>query len=96
MLRSVSTFLYGGRQPGRAPAPRQGSEVFQLRFDNDYTIGLLGGPRRDRFLSYGVNLDRFRRGVWYRLPRRASTGLRVATVALEPRTLTRAAVNRSR
>ena len=52
--------------------------------------------RRYRFLSYGVYLERFRRGQWYRLPPRAALELRTLSKGLQPLRLTRAAIAKSR
>ena len=73
---ALGRFIYLGRPPARVPAPRLGSPAYQLRFDNDYVVGIVSGPRLDRFLSYGVYLERFRRGRWYRLAPRAAAEVR--------------------
>jgi hypothetical protein len=52
--------------------------------------------RLDRFLSYGVHLDRFARNRWYAMPRPLSQELRRLTVSLRPLRLDRAALAKSR
>jgi len=56
----------------------------------------LGAAYLDRFLSYGVVLERFRRGSWYRVPPAAARGLRILSAGLRPFRLTPAAVGKSR
>ena len=59
-------------------------------------VGIVSGPRLIRFLGYGVYLERFRRGTWYRLSPRAAAEVRARAASLRPAVLTRAAVARSR
>jgi hypothetical protein len=73
-----------------------GAPAFQLRYDNGYVTGIVASPRLDRFLSYGVYLERFHRGTWYRLPPRAASELRRLTADLRPLRVTAAAVRKSR
>jgi hypothetical protein len=54
--------------------------------------GVVAATGLNRFLSYGVNLDQFRYGVWYRTPASAVAGLRRLTVGLTPLRLTDAAL----
>lgn len=96
LLRSFSAFLYDGRRPQAAVAPALGSEAYALRFPEGYVVGLVAGALRDRFLSYGVNLGRFLRGRWHRLPGETARRLRLVVSSLEPRMLTRGAIRRSR
>lgn len=96
VLPAFGSFLYSGRRPAAASKPRLGEPVFELRFDNGYVTGIVGTAKLDRFLSYGVNLNRFRRGTWYRLPTRAARELRRLTERLEPLRLTPARARRSR
>jgi hypothetical protein len=70
--------------------------LLQLRFTNGYVTGVVAGRRLDRFLSYGVNLDRFFGGTWYRVPRAAAAALRRLAAGLPPLRLTPAAFARSR
>ena len=94
--RARGAFVYTGRQPAVAVRPALGAPTFQLRYDNGYVAGIVAGVRRDRFLSYGVYLERFRRGTWYRLSPAAARELRLVTTVLRPRPLTVAALRRSR
>jgi hypothetical protein len=50
----------------------------------------------DRFLSYGVHLERFARNRWYAVPRQLRHELRRLTVGLRPLRVTRAALAKSR
>jgi len=85
--RAFSTLLWGDGAVPRAPTPRVGSPVFQLRF-RDGPAGAIITETAIRVA--GLNCGRFQRGKWYRLPR----ALRGLTAGLEPRRL-RAAVPRS-
>jgi hypothetical protein len=85
--RAFSALLWGEGRVARAPKPRVGSPVFQLRF-RDGPAGAIVTATAIRV--HGLNCGRFRRGVWYRLPVR----LRALTAGLEPRRLT-ASVPRS-
>jgi hypothetical protein len=76
--------------------PRMGAAYFQLKFRNDYVTGIVATRRLDRFLSYGVHLERFKRGVWYRVPARSALELRRLTAGLAPFRLSAAAVAKSR
>ena len=62
VLDQLSAFYYGSSPPARTRAPRPGVPFFQLRFPNGYVTGIVSTSRLDRFLSYGVNLEQFRRG----------------------------------
>jgi hypothetical protein len=100
MHRSVvpllGAFYYSGPQPGRAPRVRLGAPAFQLRFANGYVTGIVASTQLDRFLSYGVYLGRFRRGVWYRVPARLAAELQKLTAELEPLRVTPRLLSRSR
>jgi hypothetical protein len=73
-----------------------GSPTFYLRFRNGYITGIVAGAGFDRFLSYGVNEDRFVAGTWYRLPDAAAAALkRLAAPRLKPIRLVRNLVDRS-
>ena len=63
-----------------------------MKFSNGYVTGIVAAAQLDRFLSYGVNLDQFQRGRWYRVPSAAALELRRLTAGLKPRRLTVAAV----
>lgn len=78
--RGFSDLLWGDRPVARAPTPRVGSPVFQLRF-KDGPVGAIITATSIRVA--GLNCGRFQRGKWYRLPRR----LRGLTRGLEPRRL---------
>jgi hypothetical protein len=85
VLNALSAFYYDSAlTPARISAPRLGVPFFRLEFANGYVTGIIVGRLLARFLSYGVNLDQFRAGVWYRLPARAVAGLRALTVGLIP------------
>lgn len=93
VLSVLSSFYYDtAKPPARTDAPRLGAPFFRLEFSNGYVTGIVAGTRLDRFLSYGVNLDQFRKAAWYRVPTRAAAGLRSLTVALTPFRLTGAAL----
>jgi hypothetical protein len=70
--------------------------VRTLRFSNGYVTGIVATRRLDRFLSYGVHLERFGRNSWYAVPPRLSAELRRLTAGLRPLRVTRAALARSR
>jgi hypothetical protein len=95
-LDMLSSFIYVGVQPRRAQAPRLGVPYLELRFRNGYVPGIVATANLDRFLSYGVYLERFRRGIWYAIPRRTAHALREVAGRLFPLTLTRTAVQKSR
>jgi hypothetical protein len=89
VLDALSAFYYdSATPPARVSAPRLGVPFFRLEFSNGYVTGIIADPQLDRFLSYGVNLDQFRAGVWYRAPTRAVAGLRQLTIGLAPLRLT--------
>jgi len=94
---ALGAFYYTDpRPPARAGRPPLGAPAFELRFDNGYVTGIVASSSLDRFLSYGVNLGRFRAGHWYRVPRTAARQLRRLTEGLAPMLVTRAALARSR
>lgn len=95
-LDQLSSFVYTGRPPRTAPAPRLGVPYYRLRFSNGYTAGIVATTRLDRWLSYGVYLERFERAQWYRVPPRTARALRALTSDLKPLRPTRDAVRRSR
>ena len=95
-LDLIARFVYLGPQPASVRSARVGVPYYELRFRNGYVPGIVATANLDRFLSYGVCLERFRRGTWYRVPARAARVLRSLTAPLRPLTLTRAAVLRSR
>jgi hypothetical protein len=95
--KHLGAFYYGVKAPTGIAAPRRGAPYFELRFaGNDYVTGIVASARLGRFLSYGVNLNQFRRGQWYRVPARAARELRTLTHGLEPFRLSARAIARSR
>jgi hypothetical protein len=78
-----SALLWGDRPVRPAATPPVGSPVFQLRFPNG-PLGAIVSPTAIRV--HGLYCGRFRRGVWYRLPR----SVRGVTAGLEPIPLWRA------
>ena len=95
-LKALSRLYYTGPQPAVVARPSWGAAAFELRFKNGYVTGVVGGAKLDRFLSFGVHLERFRSGAWYRVPPRAASELRRLTEPLGPLRVTRALVRRSR
>jgi hypothetical protein len=96
VLPLLGSFYYGGPQPKAVARPRLRSPYFELRFRNGYVTGLAATAKLDRFLSYGVYIERFRRGTWYRLPTPLAREFRELSAKLTPYRLTRAAVAKSR
>jgi hypothetical protein len=97
VLTLLGGFYYTGQESSAAaPAPRLGARAFELRFSNGYATGMVATRKLDRFLSFGVNLGRFTRGQWYRLPTGAPRELRKIAAALEPLRVTRRSLARSR
>lgn len=80
--RAFGELLWGDRPVARAPMPRVGSPVFQLRFVDGPAGAIINATA---IRVHGLNCGRFQRGKWYRLPAR----LRGLTSGLEPRRLTR-------
>jgi hypothetical protein len=95
-LDALSDLYYGAKPPTIAGAPRLGAPMLRLKFDNGYVTGIVASAALDRFLSYGVNLGRLHRGIWYRVPTVAAAELRALAVRLRPLRLTHAAIARSR
>jgi hypothetical protein len=89
-------FYYAGSPLVRTRRPVLGTRFYELRFRNGYVTGIVAGQRLGRFLSHGVNLDRFKRGQWYAVPPRVSAELLRLTVGMRAYHLTRAALVRSR
>ena len=97
VLPLLSSFYYvAAHDPRVAPRVRLGAPAFELRFTNGYVTGIAASTRLDRFLSYGVNTTRFRRGVWYRMPARLALELRKLTAGMKPLRVTQSALARSR
>jgi hypothetical protein len=95
VLPLLGSFYYSGPKPETVAAPRFGSRAFELRFRNGYATGIVAGPNLDRFLSYGVHLERFRARVWYRIPPLLVAELRRLATGLEPLRVTPAVLARS-
>jgi hypothetical protein len=96
VLPQLGTFYYSGRPLARIRRPVPGAPYYELRFRNGYVTGIIATQRLDRFLSYGVHLERFARGTWYAVPRQLSHELRQRTANLRPLHVTRAALEKSR
>ena len=97
VLPLLGRFYYSDvHDPRVTSRPRRGAPAFELRFKNGYVTGIVASARLDRFLSYGVNLGRFHRGVWYRLPTRLASELTKLTAGMKPLRVTQAALARSR
>ena len=92
----LGPFYYSGPAPARIGRPALRAPYYELRFRNGYATGVVVTGRLDRFLSYGVHLERFASGTWYVVPRQLSHELRRLTATLRPLRLTRAALDRSR
>jgi hypothetical protein len=95
VLNALGSFYYGVKQPAGARSSRLGAPYLRLRFRNGYVTGIVATGRLDRFLSYGVNLNQFSRGKWYRVPARAASQLRELAAGLKPLRLTLAALSKS-
>lgn len=96
LTKELSSFVYAGPQPRTAAAVRVGEPAFELRFRDGYVAGILATGRLDRWLSYGVYLERFSRGRWYIVPRKTAAALQRLAAPLKPLRLTPAAIARSR
>ena len=96
VLPQLVSFYYAGPPPAHLRRPALGAGYYELRFRNDYVTGIVATGRLDRFLSYGVHLERFGATTWYAMPRSLSAELRRLTVGLPPSRLTRAALAQSR
>ena len=96
VLPQLGRFYYSGGPLARVTRPPLGTPYFQLRFDNGYVTGIVATRELDRFLSYGVHLERFARDAWYAVPRALAAELRRLTAGLRPLRVTRAALAKSR
>jgi hypothetical protein len=94
-LAAFSSFYYHPGHPSRTARPPLRAPYFELRFPNGYVTGIVATRRFNRFLSYGVNEDRFAGGTWYRVPARAASAIRATRRLLDPMPLTHAAISRS-
>lgn len=94
VLSGLAAFYYDpAKRPAKTRAPTLGTPFVGLEFSNGYVTGIVAGRSSSKFLSYGVNLDQFREGVWYRVPARAAAELRGLAAALTPLRLTDAALS---
>ena len=78
--RAFSSLLWGDRPVSRAPTPRVGSPIFQLRFENGPAGAVISATA---IRVHGLRCGRFERGRWYRLP----TALRGVARGLKPKQL---------
>jgi len=85
----LGPFYYSGPPLARLRAPALGARYFELRFPNGYVTGIVATRQLDRFLSYGVHLERFAADTWYAVPRRLSAELRRLTAGMRPLRVTR-------
>ena len=97
VLPLLGRFYYSDpHDPRVAPRARLGAPAFELRFRNGYATGVAATAKLNRFLSYGVNTDRFHRGVWYRIPARLAAELGTLTAGMKPLRVTQTALAKSR
>jgi hypothetical protein len=96
VLPFLGSFYYSGPAPAHLRAPALGAPYYELRFRNNYVTGIVATRQLDRFLSYGVHLERFRVDQWYAVARRLSAELQRLTTGLRPLRVTQAALARSR
>jgi hypothetical protein len=95
VLPLLGSFYYGSAPLTRVRRPALGTPYYELRFRNGYVTGIVATRRLDRFLSYGVNGDRFVRNRWYALPSPLASEFRRLTVDLRAFRLTRTALAKS-
>ena len=95
-ITALGHFYYSSGEAPRARAVPLGARAYELKFRNAYTTGIVAGARLDRFLSYGVHLERFFRGRWYQVPEQVAAELRRLAAGLKPLRLTPARLARSR
>jgi hypothetical protein len=96
VLPGLGSFYYSGPPPAHVRRPPLGSAYYELRFRNGYVTGIVATRQLDRFLSYGVHLERFARDQWYAVPRRLSAEFRRLVDGLRPLRVTRSALAKSR
>ena len=96
VLPLLGSFYYSGPPPADARQPSLGAPYYELRFRNGYATGIVATRGLDRFLSYGVHLERFAADRWYAVPRPLGRELRRLTAGLRPLNVTRAALAKSR
>ena len=95
VLPLLGSFYYSGPAPAQLRAPALGTPYYQLRFRNNYVTGIVATRHLDRFLSYGVHLERFDANIWYAVPRRLSAELQRLTVGMRPLRISQAALAKS-
>jgi hypothetical protein len=95
-ITALGHFYYSSGEAPRAHSVRLGAPAYELKFRNGYTTGIVAGVRLDRFLSYGVHLERFLRDRWYQVPEKVAAELRRLAVGLTPLRVTPARIARSR
>jgi hypothetical protein len=95
VLPLLGSFYYSGPAPAQLRAPALGTPYYQLRFRNNYVTGIVATRHLDRFLSYGVHLERFDANIWYAVPRRLSAELQRLTVGMRPLRVSQAALTKS-
>jgi len=96
VVKALGRFYYSAGHPPRAGAVPLGAPAYQLRFRNGYVTGIVATAQLDRFLSYGVHLERFARGRWYQMPETVAVELRRLAAGLKPLWLTQRMLDRSR
>jgi hypothetical protein len=95
-VKALGHFYYSAGHPPRARAVPLGAPAFQLRFRNGYVTGIVATAKLDRFLSYGVHLERFERGRWYQMPQTPAAELRRLAAGMRPLRVTQRMLDRSR
>jgi hypothetical protein len=95
-VKALGDFYYATGHPPRARAVPLGAPALELRFRNGYVTGIVATAKLDRFLSYGVHLERFARGQWYRMPATVAAELRRLAAGLKPFRVTKERLARSR
>ena len=95
VVAQLGPFYYSGPALTHRPAPALGAPYYQLRFRNGYVTGIVATRQLDRFLSYGVHLERFDANTWYAVPPKLAAELRRMASAMSPLRLTRAALAKS-
>jgi hypothetical protein len=95
VVAQLGPFYYSGSALAHRRAPAVGTPYYELRFPNNYVTGIVATQQLDRFLSYGVHLERFKKNQWYAVPARLSAELRRLTAGLRPLRVTRAALAKS-
>jgi hypothetical protein len=96
VVPKLGSFYYSAGSPALKAAARLGSPYYELQFRTGYVTGIVATKKLDRFLSYGVDLERFARGRWYAIPPTLAHELQRLTAGLTPLHLTRAALGKSR